>query len=58
MTISFNKTIVSLAFALAFTLSANAEATERFPWLTNLDEARALAASKELPLLIVFRCEP
>ena len=29
-----------------------------FRWLTDLDEARALAKIQQQPLLIVFRCEP
>ncbi len=51
-------TLVILFSALLPTLGTATATTERFPWLTNLDEARELAASKELPMLIVFRCEP
>ena len=40
-----------------FTFSA-ASGEERFPWLTDLDQARELAAATDKPLLIVFRCEP
>ena len=28
----------------------------RFPWLTDLDEAREIAAGQGKPLLVVFRC--
>jgi len=44
----------------ALTLAAltTAAASDRYPWLDNLDEARALAAAENKPLLIVFRCEP
>jgi len=31
---------------------------ERFPWISDLDQARALAAADNKPMLIVFRCEP
>ena len=48
-----------LALVLLFTAMATAAgAAERFPWLTDLDEARELAAAERKPMLIVFRCEP
>ena len=50
--------LVILTIALVATLGTAGAATERFPWLTDLNEARELATSKELPMLIVFRCEP
>lgn len=50
--------IISLIFALAMAGSAIGAATERFPWLGDLDEARELASEQGKPLLIVFRCEP
>lgn len=43
---------------LAFVAAARSHGAERFPWLTDLDEARTLAAAQDKPLLIVFRCEP
>ncbi len=47
--------LVSLA---AVALASPAMADDRFPWLTDFDEARALAASERKPMLVVFRCEP
>lgn len=51
---------VSIIFAmlLVFVAVTGADGGERFPWLTDLDEARALAAAEDKPLLVVFRCEP
>ncbi len=51
-------TIVILTIAFVSTLGTATGTNERFPWLTDLDEARKLAASKDMPMLIVFRCEP
>jgi len=47
-------------FTVLFTFIAVAAAgaAERFPWLSDLGEARALAAAEGKPLLIVYRCEP
>ncbi len=53
-----NKTMIGLVFACVLTLGVKAFAAERFPWLTDLDEARGLASAEDKPLLIVFRCEP
>lgn len=47
-----------LALVFLFVAIATASAAERFPWLTDLDEARQLAAAERKPMLIVFRCEP
>ncbi|MGK0185875.1 MAG: hypothetical protein ACI9R3_001658 [Verrucomicrobiales bacterium] len=45
--------------AIATTVSrADAGADDRYPWLDNLEQARAIAAASHKPLLVVFRCEP
>ncbi len=53
-----NKMMIGLGLALVLPLGSSAAVTEPFPWLTDLDEAREIASSKEMPMLIVFRCEP
>ncbi len=53
-----NTGLICLSLALMLTPGALCAETGRFPWLTDLDEARELAATKDMPLLIVFRCEP
>jgi hypothetical protein len=50
--------LLTLMGLVAMILCANAADDNRFPWLTDLTEARELAAEQELPMLIVFRCEP
>ncbi len=55
------KSLTTLAIVLSTilsTLGTTAATNDRFPWLTDLDEARELAASKDMPMLVVFRCEP
>jgi hypothetical protein len=47
-----------LALIITFVSSVASQGAERFPWLTDLDEARQLAAAERKPMLIVFRCEP
>ncbi len=54
MRLSFG--IALIAFILHFTPSLFG--AERFPWLSDLDQAREVAAQDNKPLLIVFRCEP
>ena len=49
---------VFIALVLLLASLATSRAAERFPWLTDLDEARELAAAERKPMLIVFRCEP
>ena len=39
-------------------LVALPEERQPYPWLTDLDEAREVAASQNKPLLLVFRCVP
>ena len=58
MRLRMNIGLTYSAMLLAISLGASGAGTERYPWLTDLDQARELAASKEMPLLIVFRCEP
>ena len=58
MTNKMNTALTCLSLALTFSLGALDAGNERFPWLADLDAARELAASKDMPLLIVFRCEP
>ena len=53
-----NKMMIGLGLALVLPLGAGAAVTEPFPWLSDLDEAREMASSQEMPMLIVFRCEP
>ena len=51
----------SALLLLTFLLIGQARAQEeddRFQWLTDLDEARELAAGESKPMLVVFRCEP
>ena len=55
---TMNKTMIGLGLALVLPLGASGAATEPFPWLSDLDEAREMASSKDMPMLIVFRCEP
>lgn len=51
--------LASIGLFLAAIGSANADdGADRYPWLTDLDAARALAAAEGKPLLVVFRCEP
>lgn len=55
--------LISLLASIGFLLTAigfaNADdGADRYPWLTDLDAARALAAAEGKPLLVVFRCEP
>jgi hypothetical protein len=52
-----NTLLTSIAL-LALALVASAAGNDRFPWLTDLTEARELAAEQDMPMLIVFRCEP
>jgi len=58
MRLRMNIGLTCSAMLLALGLGASGADTGRFPWLTDLDEARELAAAKDMPLLIVFRCEP
>ena len=50
--------LICSALVLVTSLGASGAGTGRYPWLNDLDQARELAASKDMPLLIVFRCEP
>ena len=50
--------LICLTVALMLGSVACGAGNERYPWLTDLAEARELAAAEEMPLLIVFRCEP
>lgn len=55
------KTVTRLLISVVFaTLAAGAVArgADAFPWMDDLEEARALAAASGAPMLIVFRCEP
>ena len=47
-----------LALLLAMPVLVSAQSADRYPWLTDLDEARELAAAERKPMLIVLRCEP
>jgi hypothetical protein len=47
-----------LAILLALGFIATSRGEDRFPWLEDLGQARAEAASSGKPMLIVFRCEP
>ena len=47
-----------LLLTLMFGAMATANGAGRYPWLTDLDEAREIAAGQNKPLLVVFRCEP
>ncbi|MGI9245006.1 MAG: hypothetical protein ACR2RV_29655 [Verrucomicrobiales bacterium] len=47
--------LVLTLMCVAITTAAGAG---RYPWLTDLDEAREIAAGEGKPLLVVFRCEP
>jgi hypothetical protein len=39
-------------------LAAPAADDGRFPWIDDLEQARATAAEQSRPMLVVFRCEP
>lgn len=43
---------------LNFGLECRAALGERFPWRTDLKEARGIAAAEGKPIVIVFRCVP
>lgn len=53
-----NRILIRMLLTMALAIGASHAGPERFPWLTDLDEARALASEKNMPMLIVFRCEP
>lgn len=48
--------IVGVFILLSFLSIATA--ADRYPWMSDLDEAREKAAREQKPLLIAFRCEP
>jgi len=58
---TFLKNVVMGVVLLAFgggVWAADSPVSEVYPWLTDLDEARAIAAEQRRPMLIVFRCVP
>jgi len=46
---------IPVAALVALAAAAWPGARDEFPWLTDLDAARALAAEEGKPLLVVFR---
>jgi hypothetical protein len=50
------KWLLILVFSSMFVVQSRAD--EAFSWMSDLDEAKALAAETDKPLLVVFRCEP
>jgi hypothetical protein len=53
------KTFITATFILLATFWARCDqAADGFAWRSDLDQARAQAATEGKPLLIVFRCAP
>ena len=46
------------AGSLSVAAGADILASSTYPWLDNLEEAKAIAEEQRKPLLIVFRCVP
>ena len=55
---SYQRGFFVLFFAFVFTALLQAADAARYQWLSDLEEARELAAGVGKPMLIVFRCEP
>ncbi len=53
-----NKSLFFFLFVFTLSILQSDRNAQRYPWLENLEEARAIASAQKKPLLIVFRCEP
>jgi len=56
MKISKIKSLLMLLVSMM--MFANSRAADLYPYLDDLEVARAEARKQQLPLMIVFRCEP
>lgn len=55
----WKRIVIGLTLAMgASAWAADEPAHEVYPWLGDLDQARAIAAEQRKPMLIAFRCVP